>query len=166
RRASTKSRAASDDGEDFARFGEVSEEKLTHRRRIVAARMAEAWRTIPHVTQHEEIDVTELEAARRRWLERNPGKAPKLTITPLVVKACALALRSHPRLNASLVAHGTKLAIKHYVNVAVAVDSESGLVAPVVHGADDAPLDAIARTIDELAANVRAGRISHEALAG
>jgi pyruvate dehydrogenase E2 component (dihydrolipoamide acetyltransferase) len=168
RRAKTKSKAArgASNGEDFSRFGEVTEEKLPRRRRVLAARMAEAWRTIPHVTQHDDLDVTQLEAARRRRNERHAGEAEKLTMTPLVVKACALALSAHPRLNASLAGDGTKLLLKRYVNVAVAVDTESGLVAPVVHGAHEKSLATIAREIDELAASVRAGRITHEELAG
>lgn len=114
------------------------------------------WRSVPQVAVHETIDVTCLEAARRRYRDEHE-QGPRLTLTAFVLKACAIALREHPRMNSSLIRHGRALAIKRYVHIGVAVDTEHGRIAPVIAHADQRPLRELAVELESLTASARQG---------
>ena len=110
-------------------------------RRAVARRMSTSWQTVPHVTQHDRADVGELEAVRRT-LKRTSPELP-LTVTAFAVAVCAAALREFPQFNASLDVARDEIVYKRYVNIGVAVDTERGLIVPVIPEADRKSLAAL-----------------------
>jgi pyruvate dehydrogenase E2 component (dihydrolipoamide acetyltransferase) len=107
------------------------------------------WRTVRHDALHQTVDVTCLEAARQRYRDEHEAE-PRLTLTAFVLKACAIALRQHPRMNSSLIRHGRALAIKRYVHIAVALDVRRGLALPVLTHVDQRPLCELARELESL----------------
>jgi pyruvate dehydrogenase E2 component (dihydrolipoamide acetyltransferase) len=139
-------------------------EPLGSVRRAAARRLAEAWREIPHVTQHDRAEVGELEAARRRIREREP-ELP-LTITALAVKAAAAALRASPRANAVLDLEAGDLVVHRAVHIGVAVDTERGLLVPVLRDADTQTTRQIAIDIAALAERARAGDLEAAEMRG
>lgn len=151
---------------DFSRFGPVDRAPLRSVRRTVARRMSEAWRSIPHVTHVDEADVTELEAFRRRQSEglSDPREAPSLTV--LVVKAVAAVLKEYPRFNASLDAAAEELVYKRYRHIGVAVDTDRGLLVPVVRDVDRKSLRELARHLDELTERARSAELGRDEMAG
>ena len=150
----------------FEQWGPVEREPLRNIRRRSAEHLALAWAVIPHVTQHDQADITELETMRRRHQKRGGEGSADLTLTVFLVKAVAIALRSHPRFNASL-DHGTgELVLKRYYNVGVAVDTDQGLVVPVVRGVDGKGLRELGAELAALVARTREGRATLEDLRG
>ena len=141
---------------NFAKFGEIERQPLSRIRRISGAAMAHNWATIPHVTNFDEADITDLEAFRVK-LNQEMGSDPKVTILPFVVKAIAAALRVTPAFNASL--DGDHLILKKYINVGVAVDTPTGLVVPVIRNADQLGIIEIARDLSAKAIAAQAGKL-------
>jgi pyruvate dehydrogenase E2 component (dihydrolipoamide acetyltransferase) len=149
---------------DFARFGPVETRPLSRVRRISAANLARNWVMIPHVTQHDEADVTELEAFRVRLNEENGPDGPRVTMLAFLVKACVAALQRFPEFNASL--DGDGLVLKRYYNIGFAADTPNGLVVPVVKEADRKGILEIARELSGLAARAREGKLAAADLQG
>lgn len=118
--------------------------------RIDTPASLDEWRTVPHAALHRTIDVTCLDAARRRYRDKHDC-GPRLTLTAFVLKACAIALRQHPRMNSSLIRHGRALAIKRYVHIGVAVDTRRGLDVPVLLHVDQRPLCELSDALEDLA---------------
>jgi pyruvate dehydrogenase E2 component (dihydrolipoamide acetyltransferase) len=150
----------------FEQWGPVEREPLRGIRRRSAEHLALAWAAIPHVTQHDEADVTELETMRRRHQKRGGEGSADLTLTVFLVKAVALALRAHPRFNASLDHATGELVWKRYYNIGVAVDTSQGLLVPVVRGVEGKGIRALAAELSELATRTRAGKATLEDLRG
>jgi pyruvate dehydrogenase E2 component (dihydrolipoamide acetyltransferase) len=121
---------------------------------------------IPHVTQHDQADITDLEALRRRHQPRVREWGGELTLTVLLVKAAAIALQSHPRFNASLDAAAGELVLKRYYHVGVAVDTEHGLMVPVLRDVDKKRVRDLAVELPKLAARTREGKASLDDLRG
>jgi pyruvate dehydrogenase E2 component (dihydrolipoamide acetyltransferase) len=147
---------------DHAKFGPVEREKLSRIRRISGPALARNAVVIPHVTNFDKADVTELEAFRKAV--NAEGEGPKLTMLAFVVKACVAALKRHPHFNASL--EGDEVVLKRYYHIGVAADTEQGLVVPVVRDADTKGVHAIAGEMAALAAEARAGRLSPQQMQG
>jgi pyruvate dehydrogenase E2 component (dihydrolipoamide acetyltransferase) len=141
---------------DFSKFGEVERQALSRIRRISGTALARNWASIPHVTNFDEADITELEAFRVK-LNRELGGNPKLTLLSFLVKAIAATLRYAPAFNASL--DGDELIMKKYVNVGVAVDTPGGLVVPVIRSADQLGIIDIARELSAKATAAQAGKL-------
>ncbi len=116
---------------------------------------ARDWRSVPQVALHRTIDVTCLEAARRRYRDEHES-GPRLTLTAFVLKACGIALREHPRMNSSLIRHGRALAVKRYVHLGVFVDPEYG---PTIQHADQRPLCELAAELETLTGAATHGRV-------
>jgi pyruvate dehydrogenase E2 component (dihydrolipoyllysine-residue acetyltransferase) len=150
----------------FEQWGPVEREPLRGVRRRSAEHLALAWSLIPHVTQHDQADITELEAMRRRQQPRVREAGGDLTLTVLLVKACALVLRNHPRFNASLDAQAGQLVLKRYYHLGVATDTPNGLVVPVVRDVDRKHLRELAVELRELVARTREGKATLEELRG
>jgi pyruvate dehydrogenase E2 component (dihydrolipoamide acetyltransferase) len=150
----------------FEQWGAVEREPLRGIRRRSAEHLALAWAVIPHVTQHDEADVTELETMRRRHQKRGGTGSADLTLTVFLVKAVALLLRQHARFNASLDHATGELVLKRYYNVGVAVDTPQGLVVPVVRGVDGKGLTALGAELTQLTARTREGKATIEDLRG
>jgi pyruvate dehydrogenase E2 component (dihydrolipoamide acetyltransferase) len=143
---------------DFARFGQVETRPLSRIRKIGGANLARNWVMIPHVTQFDEADVTDLEDFRVRLNAELGEKGPKVTLLAFLVKACVAALQRFPDFNSSL--DGDSLVLKRYFHVGFAADTPSGLVVPVVRDADRKGVLDIARALGELSAKAREGRLA------
>ena len=151
---------------DFFRFGEVETEPLSRLRARGAANLHRAWQHVVHVTQHDDADVTDLEAFRATLRDEAALRGVKVSPLPFIVKACVLALGEHPRLNASLNAAATAIIYKRYHHIGIAVDTEEGLVVPVVRDAGAKGIFALAEEIARLSAAARDRRLKPEELQG
>jgi pyruvate dehydrogenase E2 component (dihydrolipoamide acetyltransferase) len=158
--APATSAAAAPELPDFTRWGEVERQPLSKIRRVTVASMARAWSQVPHVTQHDTADITDLEAARERYADQVAEHGGKLTVTAILVKAVAQALRTFPKLNASLDLATDEVIFKRSVHVGVAVDTDRGLLVPVVWDADRKTVAEIAADLGELASRAREGTIT------
>ncbi len=139
---------------DFTKFGEVETRKLSRIQKISGANLARNWVMIPHVTQHDEADVTELEAFRKDHAEEAKAAGYKLTPLAFLIKACVAALKKFPDFNASIDTAAGELILKRYYHIGVAVDTPDGLVVPVIRDCDKKSLSELASEV--VAASVRA----------
>ncbi|HET9104950.1 MAG TPA: dihydrolipoyllysine-residue acetyltransferase [Solirubrobacteraceae bacterium] len=146
---------------DFAKFGPVERVPRTRIQRISAPNLARNWVMIPHVTHHDEADITELEAWRKRL---NAEQDVKVTMVAFLVKACVATLKAFPDFNSSL--DGDELVVKHYWNIGFAADTPNGLVVPVIKGADEKGLLEIAAELGELSGRARAGKLAPGDMSG
>ena len=144
---------------DFARFGPVESRPLTRVRAAGARNLHASWLHVPHVTQHDEADVTELESFRESLKNEAADRGVNLTPLAFIVKACCYALKEFPTFNASLDANAENYVLKRYYNIGFAVDSDQGLVVPVLKNADRKGIWDLATEIAELAAKVREKRL-------
>jgi len=144
---------------DFAKFGEIEEMPLPRIRKISGANLARNWAMIPHVTQHDEADITDLEALRVQLNRENEKAGIKLTMLAFLVKACVHALKRFPEFNSSLDPSGEKLILKKYFHIGFAADTPNGLVVPVIRDADRKGVLEIARETAELAKKAREGKL-------
>ena len=147
-------------------WGPIRVEKMTKIRKTIAAKMAESGTTVPRVTNFDDADVTELEKIRQSSKDDYAKKGIKLTSLPFVVKAVAMALRSHPTINASLDLENEQIIYKDYVNIGIAVDTDRGLVVPSLRKADDLSISDIAHALATIADDMREGRINLADLSG
>lgn len=147
---------------DFTQFGPVERVPLNKLSKTAAANLSLSWQVVPHVTQHELVDVTELEAGRKRFVATNAKSAdmPKITMTVLATKAVVAALKAFPHFNASYDAATGEALHKRYYNIGIAVDTEHGLLVPVVKDADKKSVLQIAAEITDLAAKARARKLA------
>jgi pyruvate dehydrogenase E2 component (dihydrolipoamide acetyltransferase) len=152
---------------DFSQWGRVERQALSGIRRKTAEAMGLAWRLIPQVTHFDVADVTELEAARRRYEARRGDEAQgKVTVTVLAMKACAVALKAFPQFNASLDPARQEIILKRYYNIGVAVDTEHGLLVPVVRDADKKSIPELAAELHDLSTRARERKIELSELKG
>jgi pyruvate dehydrogenase E2 component (dihydrolipoamide acetyltransferase) len=151
---------------DFAKFGPTEIAPLNRVRLVASANLQRSWVTVPHVTQFDDADVTELETFRQQHKEEAERRGTKLTFLPFLLTAVVKALREFPHFNASLDHTGEKLVLKRYYNVGVAVDTEHGLVVPVVRDADRKGLFELAAELQDLSERARARRLRPEHLQG
>lgn len=147
-------------------WGPIRRERLSQIRRTIAAQMVRSASTIPHVTNIDDADVTELEQLRKGVPQDFLGPGVKLTLMPLVMKAVALALRHHPALNASLDDEREEVVYKDYIHLGVAVDTPRGLVVPALRDVDRMSIRQIAEALSKLAEQARSGRFAIEELRG
>jgi len=151
---------------DFAKFGEVETKALSKIKKISGANLARNWVMIPHVTQHDDADVTDLEALRVALNKENEKAGIKLTMLAFLIKAVVSALKKYPEFNASLDAAGENLTLKKYFNVGFAADTPNGLVVPVLRDADKKGVIAIATETGELAKKARDGKLGPAEMSG
>ena len=135
---------------DFAKFGPVETVPLTRLRKLAGANLHRNWISIPHVTQFDEADITELEAFRKSNSVESEKQGFKLTLLAFLVKACVTVLREHPQFNASLDKTGENLVIKKHYHIGVAVDTPDGLVVPVIRDADRKGVFDLARELADV----------------
>jgi pyruvate dehydrogenase E2 component (dihydrolipoamide acetyltransferase) len=138
----------------FEKFGEVVREPLTNVRKLTAQKMSVAWTLIPHVTQHDVADVTDLEAFRKQ----QEARGIKLTVLAFALKACAIALKQFPTFNSSLDLANNQLVLKKYYHIGVAVDTKGGLLVPVLRDVDKKSIEELARELTEAGEKARAGK--------
>lgn len=151
---------------DFSQFGEISKKPMTSLRKVIAERMVENKNTIPHVTQFETVDITDLNALRKKLAPAYKEKGSNLTMTVITVMAVVKALKKHPLFNASLDEVTEEVILKEYYHIGMAVDSEAGLMVPVIRDCDRKSPFEIAGDLSSLAKKVRDRAISGDEMKG
>jgi len=145
---------------DFAKFGPVEPKPLSRIQKLSGPYLHRNWISIPHVTQFDEADITDLEAFRKAQTAETEKKGFKLTMLAFMIKACVTALKQYPQFNASLDKSGESLIIKKYYSIGVAVDTPGGLVVPVVKEADRKGVFDVAQELAEISKKARDGKLS------
>lgn len=151
---------------DFTKFGTIERKPMSGIRTKTAEHLSYAWATIPHVTQFDKADITELEKIRRQFAPNVEKQGGKLTMTSILAKVISSALKVFPQFNASVDMTSKEIVYKHYVNIGVAVDTENGLIVPVVRDVDKKNISQISKEINELAEKSRIRKISLDELQG
>jgi pyruvate dehydrogenase E2 component (dihydrolipoamide acetyltransferase) len=151
---------------DFAKFGAVEVKPLSRIQRISGARLQASWINLPHVTQNDEADITDLEAVRAALKDKAAQEGVKLTPLVFIIKACLAALQKFPRFNASLDPSGENLVLKKYFHIGFAADTPNGLVVPVIRDADRHDIYQLARTLSEMSEKARAGKLKAAEMQG
>jgi len=151
---------------DFSRYGPVKRIALRSIRRATAKQMALSWSQIPHVSSQDAIDITQLEAFRNKHKAAIQGKGGRLTLTVFALKAAATALKAYPNFNASLDVEAGEIVIKDYFNIGVAVDTQDGLIVPVVRNVDRKSLTDLAIELNETVQRTRDRKTSLEDIRG
>jgi len=151
---------------DFAAFGPVEVKPLGRIQKISGTRLQAAWVNIPHVTQHDEADITELEKLRASLKDRAASRGIKLTPLAFIARACAKVITKFPNFNASLDAGGQNLVFKKYLHIGFAADTPNGLVVPVIRDAGRKDIYELARDLGELAGKARAGKLTAAEMQG
>jgi pyruvate dehydrogenase E2 component (dihydrolipoamide acetyltransferase) len=151
---------------DFAKFGAVEIKPLSRIQKISGARLQASWVNLPHVTQHDDADITDLESVRAALKGKAAAEEVKLTPLVFIIKACLEALKKFPRFNASLDASGENLVLKQYYNIGFAADTPNGLVVPVIRDADRLNIYQIAHALAALSSKARAGKLTAAEMQG
>jgi pyruvate dehydrogenase E2 component (dihydrolipoamide acetyltransferase) len=151
---------------DFAQFGEIEMVKMSKIKKVTAANMARNWLNVPHVTQFDDVDITEMENFRKAMKDEAEKAGVKLTPLPFLLKACAAALKAEPAFNASLHADGEHIVLKKYINIGMAVDTPNGLVVPVIRNVDQKGLFELAAEATALAKKARDGKLLPKEMQG
>ena len=145
---------------DFAKFGAIETKPLSRIKKISGANLHRNWVSIPHITQQDEVDITELEAFRKEMSDKLAKQGVRMTLLAFMIKAVVGSLREFPQFNASLTPDGESLILKQYYNIGVAVDTPNGLVVPVIRDADKKGAVQIAKELGEVSARARDGKMS------
>lgn len=151
---------------DFSKWGQVEKKTLSGIRRATAEQMARSWATIPHVTQFDKADITELEKLRKQYGKQAEAAGTKLTVTAIILKVVAGALKKFPQFNASLDLANNELVLKSYYHIGVAVDTERGLMVPVVRDAERKNIVEIAVELNQIAERARSKKTTLEEMQG
>ena len=151
---------------DFGKFGPIETKALSRIKKISGARLQASWLNLPHVTQHDEADITELEAARQQLKAKAAAEGIRLTPLAFVLKACVQVLQAFPQFNASLDEAGQNLVLKQYFHLGFAADTPQGLVVPVIRDADRKDIYELARDLGELSEKARAGKLKADEMQG
>ncbi|NHH87444.1 pyruvate dehydrogenase complex dihydrolipoyllysine-residue acetyltransferase [Cobetia sp. MB87] len=152
--------------QDFSQFGEIEEKKMGRLMKAGATNLHRSWLNVPHVTQFDEADITELEAFRKSMKAEAEAAGAKLTPLPFMIKAAAHALAKYPQFNVSLKSDGETLVHKKYVHIGIAVDTPDGLMVPVIRNADQKSLLELARESVELAKKAQTKKLKREEMTG
>jgi pyruvate dehydrogenase E2 component (dihydrolipoamide acetyltransferase) len=151
---------------DFSRWGEIRREPMSKVRKLTSEAMTRAWLTAPQVTNHELADITEIEDLRQAYKQRVESAGGKLSLTAILIKVAASALKLFPNLNASVDPAGGEIIFKDYVHIGVAVDTDRGLLVPVIRNADQKNITEIAIELDDLATRARNRKLRPDEMQG
>lgn len=151
---------------DFSQWGNVEVQKLTKIKRITGVRLQQAWQLIPHVTQFDEADITDLEVLRKEMKKEGAEKGIKVTFLPFLLKALSVVLRERPEFNSSLDDTNENLILKNYYHLGVAIDAPSGLIVPVVHDVDQKSVFDLSEELMDLSARARDKKLKPGELKG
>ena len=152
--------------EDFSQWGETENQKLTKIKRITGKRLQAAWQTIPHVTQFDEADITDLDTYRKKLKEKLLKDGIKVTFLPFLIKALTHVLKEMPEFNSSLDSSSTNLVIKKYINIGIAVDTPIGLVVPVISNADQKSISDLSIELVDISNRARNKKLKPAELKG
>ena len=151
---------------DFSKYGPVTKKKLTNLRKAIGNKMVEGWTSIPHVTQFEEANITNLLVLRKKYAPLYEKKKAKLTLTCFIMKVVANAMKKYPVFNSSLDENTDEVIYKGYINLGIAVDTEAGLIVPVIRNVDKKNLFELSIELQEIAEKTRQRKTSMEELSG
>lgn len=151
---------------DFAQWGPILKKPMTPLRKVIARRMSESWDAVVRVTQFDDIDFTKLGELRKKFAADYEKQGVKLTLTPFVLKAVAATLKAHPIFNSSLDEVANEIVIKEYIHLGIAVDTDQGLMVPVLRDVDKKSLFELAKELEALAAKARDRKISADEMRG
>lgn len=151
---------------DFSKFGTIEKAGMTKIRKVTAEHLSYAWATIPHVTQHDKADITQLEKSRKQFNPEVEKAGGKLTITSILLKIIIAALKEFPQFNSSIDMDSKEIIYKKYFNIGVAVDTEHGLMVPVIKNVDEKNLIELSVEMGEIAKKAREKKVSLEDLQG
>jgi pyruvate dehydrogenase E2 component (dihydrolipoamide acetyltransferase) len=151
---------------DFSKWGPVTKKSVTPLRQVIARRMWENWNAIPHVTQFDDADFTRMNELRKKYAEAYEKKGARLTLTPLILKALVATLKKHPIFNSSLDEISNEIVLKEYFHIGIAVDTEQGLIVPVLRDVDKKSVLDISKELDQLAQKARDRKVSGDDLKG
>ncbi|HWD19537.1 MAG TPA: 2-oxo acid dehydrogenase subunit E2 [Verrucomicrobiae bacterium] len=151
---------------DFSKWGPIAKRPMTPLRKVIAERMGQSWSAVPRVTQFEEADITALDALRKKYAPAFEKKGTRLTLTPFVLKVVADALKKYPAFNTSIDEAAGELIFKEYIHIGMAVDTEQGLIVPVLRDVDKKDLVTLSKELNDLAARTRDRKVSMEELQG
>jgi pyruvate dehydrogenase E2 component (dihydrolipoamide acetyltransferase) len=151
---------------DFSQFGEIELQKMSKIAKVTAANMTRCWLNVPHVTQFDKADISDLEAFRKEMKDAAAKQGVKLTPLPFIIKAVAQALKENPKFNASLHADGEHIVLKKYINIGLAVDTPNGLMVPVIKDADKKSIYQLSLEANELAAKAKDRKLKPNEMQG
>ncbi len=151
---------------DFTRWGKIERVSMRGVRRKTAEHLAESWNTIPHVTQHDRADITELEQLRARFAPKAEEAGGKMTVTAIALKVCSAALKVFPQFNASIDVEKEEIVYKQYIHIGVAADTDRGLLVPVIRDVDKKNIVEIAVELSQLSKKAREKKLAPEEMQG
>jgi pyruvate dehydrogenase E2 component (dihydrolipoamide acetyltransferase) len=151
---------------DFSQFGPILKKPMTPLRKVISRRMSESWSSVVRVTQFDDVDFTKLGELRKKYAAAYEAKGVKLTLTPFVLKAVAATLKAHPIFNSSLDEVANEIILKEYVHLGIAVDTDQGLMVPVIRDVDKKSMLDLAKELEALAAKARDRKISADEMKG
>jgi len=151
---------------DFAQWGPILKKPVTPLRKVIARRMSESWHAVPRVTQFDDIDFTRVGELRKQFAAAYEAKGVKLTLTPFVLKAVAATLKQHPIFNSSLDEVASEVILKEYIHLGIAVDTDQGLMVPVLRDVDKKSMFELAKELEQLAAKARDRKITADEMKG
>ena len=158
--------APASDSVDFSKWGKVTKQPLSQMRKVIGQRMRESWATIPRVTQFAEADITSLMELRGKYQAAYHAKDARLTLTPFALKAIVFALKKRPIFNSSLDEAAGEIVLKEYYHIGLAVDTDGGLLVPVLRDVDKKTLLQLATEVEQLAVKARERRLSSDEMKG
>jgi pyruvate dehydrogenase E2 component (dihydrolipoamide acetyltransferase) len=151
---------------DFSKWGIVEKKKMTQLRRAISNKMTESWTTIPHITQFDNVDITDVLELRKKYQKAYEKKGASLTLTPFIMKAVVETLKKHPIFNASMDEATDEIVYKNYYHLGIAVDTEQGLIVPVIRDVDKKSLLQLSIELQDIAERTRQRKISLEEMQG
>jgi pyruvate dehydrogenase E2 component (dihydrolipoamide acetyltransferase) len=151
---------------DFSRWGEIERQPMRAVRRKTAEHLAAAWASVPHVTQHDTADITNVEELRKRYAKQAEAAGGALTITAIATKVVASALKVFPQFNSSIDLAANEIIVKKYVNIGIAVDTDRGLLVPVIRNADSKNIVQLSVELSQLSDKARTRKISLDEMQG
>ena len=151
---------------DFSKWGGITKKPMTSLRKVISRRMVENWNAIPHVTQFDDADITGLLELRKKYVAAYEQKGVRLTVTTFVLKAVVDALKKHPIFNSSLDEVADEIVYKEYYHIGIAVDTEAGLIVPVIRDVDKKSVLEISKDLEELAKKARDRKVTPDELKG
>jgi pyruvate dehydrogenase E2 component (dihydrolipoamide acetyltransferase) len=151
---------------DFGRWGKVKTQKMSTLRRTISSKMVASWTTIPHITQFDEADITDLLTVRKKYAAKYEKRGAHLTLTAFAMKALVPVLKKYPIFNSSIDEAGGAIVTKEYIHIGVAVDTEQGLIVPVLRDVDKGTLLQVAKGLNDIAERTRQRKIALEEMQG
>ena len=164
--ATAKAAAAPVEQIDFSKWGEISKKPMSSLRKTISRRMVENWNAIPHVTQFDDVDITDLMELRKKFAPEFEKKGARLTLTSFALKAVAIALKKHPIFNSSLDEVANEIVLKEYFHIGLAVDTDQGLLVPVIRNVDKKSLFELSKDVSEVAEKARDRKVTLDDMKG